>query len=386
MTKDSTSTRALSHWRRPSSEPASNRRTAPAPNSGQNEGPGAAKPHPLRCGLDPSEPDALPLVSVVMCVYNAGEYLRPSLLSILSQTYRNFEVIIINDGSTDGCFGSVADLLTDPRVRVWHQQNATRPVALNRALDLVRGEFYAIQDGDDISHPTRLEKQVAALLKNTELAAVFCGNDLIMDGRTMAPIFVAKSVDACREDIEAFRMPAHDPTGMFRMSLVGDLRYQPKPYVEAVDYILRVGEQHPIQVIGECLYSYRIVNSSVTRRDPTKREEAVKDAMRSACMRRGIDYNSAFPRAASMRSKNSIVDNNIAAHFIASVWDQRSEHNRWGALKTALECARLHPLDSHYYKAMVYAIAPEKIISLIRDRRPKREAEARRAVELGLVP
>jgi glycosyltransferase involved in cell wall biosynthesis len=317
-----------------------------------------------------------PLVSVVMCVYNAGEYLRAALLSILSQTYRNLEIIIIDDGSTDGCFASIADLLTDSRVRIRHQQNATRPVALNRALDLVRGEFYAIQDADDISHPTRIEKQVEALIEHPDLAAVFCGNDLIINGRSMAPTFAPKSVDHCKREIEAFRVPAHDPTGIFRMSLIGSFRYQTNlPLVEASDYVLRVGERHPILVLGECLYSYRILKSSVTRSDPTRRDQMVTEALRNACIRRGIQYDRIFPQRQLKTSKNSVMDNNLAAHFMTSVLDQRAVGDRSGALRTAWECARLHPFDSHYYKAMVFAVAPEKVISFIRRVRPVRQLE-----------
>jgi glycosyltransferase involved in cell wall biosynthesis len=320
-----------------------------------------------------AQPKTPPLVSVVMCVYNAGEFLRPSLQSILLQTYKNLQIVIVDDGSTDGCFESITDLLTDSRVHVRHQQNATRPVALNRALDLVRGEFYAIQDADDISHPARIEKQVEAFLKHPDLAAVFCGNELIVDGRPMAPTSAAKSTDDCKRDIEAFRMPAQDPTGMFRMSLIGNFRYQPMPFVEAYDYILRVGEQYPIQVLGECLYSYRILRSSITRRDPTQREQAVKNVLRSACSRRGIEYDRAFPQQPLKRSKNSVMDNNLAAHFMTSVLDQRAIGNRWKALKTAWECARLHPSDSHYYKALVYAVSPENFISFMRRRRSARQ-------------
>src|SRR4051812_12561094 len=87
-----------------------------------------------------------PLVTIIMCVYNAGEYLRPALLSVLAQTYKEIDVVVVDDGSTDGCFEHIDDLLGDSRVRVYHQENATRPVALNRALELARGEFYAIQD------------------------------------------------------------------------------------------------------------------------------------------------------------------------------------------------------------------------------------------------
>jgi glycosyltransferase involved in cell wall biosynthesis len=332
------------------------------------------------CENVPTRGKTLPLVSVVMCVYNAGVYLRASLLSILSQTYQNLEIIIIDDGSTDGCFAFVTDLLTDSRVRVRHQQNATRPVALNRALDLVRGEFYAIQDADDISHPTRIERQVEALLKHPDLAAVFSGNELIMDGRSMAPTFAPKSADHCKREIEAFRMPALDPTGMFRMSLIGNFRYEPNlPLVEAVDYVWRVGEQHPILVLGECLYSYRILTSSVTRRDPTKREQAVTKALRCACIRRGVEYDRVFPQRPLKRSKNSVMDNNLAAHFMTSVLHQRAVGNRWGALRTAWDCARLHHSDLHYYKAMVYAVAPEKVIFFIRRGRPVQQLENGRA-------
>jgi glycosyltransferase involved in cell wall biosynthesis len=308
-----------------------------------------------------SEGKALPLVTIVMCVYNAGEYLRPSLLSILTQTYQNLEIVIIDDGSTDGCFASISDLLTDDRLRVYHQENATRPVALNRALDRVRGDFYAIQDGDDISHPARIERQVDALLNQPQLAAVFCGNELIMNGRSMAPTFAAKDASDCKRDIEAFRLPAHDTTGMFRMSLVRDLRYQSDlQYVEAVDYILRVGEQHPMMVLGECLYGYRILGSSVTRRDPTRRDHFAAEALRQAYIRRGLKFGRVFAQGTdgARRSRNSVRDNNIAAHFMRSVLDQRGSGERFAALRTALECARLHPFDSHYYKALIYAVAP----------------------------
>jgi len=74
-----------------------------------------------------------PLVSVLISVYNAGEYLRSSVQSILSQSYSNLEILIINDGSTDGCMDSMADL-EDSRIRIITQKNAGKAVALNRAL------------------------------------------------------------------------------------------------------------------------------------------------------------------------------------------------------------------------------------------------------------
>jgi glycosyltransferase involved in cell wall biosynthesis len=312
-----------------------------------------------------------PLVTVVMCVYNAGEYLRPSLLSIINQTYKKLDILIIDDGSTDGCFSSVQDLLTDKRIRVIHQANSSKPVAINRALDQIRGEFYAIHDADDLSYPRRIEKQVLALLSKPHLAAVFCGNELIISGKFMAPVFTPKSEDACRSEIRAFRMPAHDPTGMFRLSLVGHMRFEPSLQVaETYDYILRIGEVYPMIVLGECLYAYRILPNSLTRRAPMWRKHFELEAFRRACERRGLrlEQESANEdRNYGLRhSHNSLLDNNIAAHFMRSVLDWRRSNRRLSALRTGWQCACLHPADPHYYKALLYALISPNVVSRLR--------------------
>ncbi|WP_213287226.1 glycosyltransferase family A protein [Bradyrhizobium sp. sGM-13] len=310
-----------------------------------------------------------PLVTVVMCVYNAGRYLRPSLLSIIDQTYKNLDILIIDDGSTDGCFSSVQDLLVDKRVRVIHQANSGKPVAVNRALDRIRGEFFAIQDADDISYPTRIERQVRALLNNPHLAAVFCGNELIINGRFMAPVFAPKSEDDCQSEIRAFRMPALDPTGMFRMSLVGHMRFEPSLKVaETCDYIWRVGEVHPMIVLGECLYAYRILPNSLSRRAPMRRKQFELEAFRRACERRGLRFEQECEDTSwgYRLSHNSLLDNNIAAHFIRSVLDWRRSNRRLSALRTGWQCACLHPADPYYYKALVYALISPSIVRRLR--------------------
>jgi glycosyltransferase involved in cell wall biosynthesis len=308
-----------------------------------------------------------PLVTVIICVYNAGEYLRPSLLSIIGQTYQNLEILMVDDGSTDGCFERVQDLLTDSRIRVFHQANSTKPVALNRALDHLSGEFYVVHDADDISYPRRIEKQLHMLVKHPRLAAAFCGNDVIINGRSMAPVCFEKSEIACRRDVAEFRMPALDPTGMYRMSLVGHLRYDPLlPLGEGLDYILRVGEKYPMVVLGDCLYGYRVLQNSLTRIDPTRRDDLVIEAIKRACHRRGMDHKQTLSadRAVNRRSKHSRSDNNIAAYFINSALSQRREGHHWAALKTGLECVRLHPLDLHYYKALIYAVTGPGVTKL----------------------
>jgi hypothetical protein len=164
-------------------------------------------------------------------------------------------------------------------------------------------------------------------------------------------------------------MPALDPTGMYRMSLVRRLRYDVSlPFAEAVDYILRMGEQYRMVVLGQCLYQYRVHPYSITRRDPARRDEFVAEALKRACDRRGLDYAQVFSAGlrGRRRSRATINDNNIAAHFIKSAMDQRRARHYLGALRTGIECVRLHPLDPHYYKALIYAVFSPDVVVVMR--------------------
>lgn len=309
-----------------------------------------------------------PLVSVVVCTYNAGDYLVGALRSIVRQTHRNLDVLVIDDGSTDGSVEAAKAVIDDPRVRWLYQENAGKPTALNWALREVKGEFYAIQDADDLSYPNRIERLVAAMRAHPEVAAVYSGHDLILDGRRVAPQFRAQSPETCRRDIERFAMPAHDPTGMYRMSMVRGLEYDTDLRVgQGYDYILRVGERWPMLVVGECLYSYRVHASSITRCDPGRRQRLVREVIRRACERRGIPFEE--QPVSKHRLHGGVAaaqDNNLAAQFIQSALDQRRERRRLGAVRTGLQCARLHPLDPHYHKALIYALSPWWLIRRLR--------------------
>ncbi len=103
-----------------------------------------------------------PLVSVLLPVYNGAAFLEGGIESILSQSYRNIELIIINDGSSDDS-ARIIRKFKDPRVRVYHQENQGLAATLNRSIDLAKGEYLARQDQDDLSFPQRLEKQVSYL-------------------------------------------------------------------------------------------------------------------------------------------------------------------------------------------------------------------------------
>ena len=101
-------------------------------------------------------------VSVIIPCYNAGEYLEPCLRSVLAQTMRDFELLLIDDGSTDGSLAVAQEIAReDARVRVFHQENRGVCAARNRGLDEARGEFVTFVDGDDLLTSDALERMLA---------------------------------------------------------------------------------------------------------------------------------------------------------------------------------------------------------------------------------
>jgi glycosyltransferase involved in cell wall biosynthesis len=114
-----------------------------------------------------------PLVSIILPVYNGERYIGSTLDSALGQTYRNIEIILVNDGSRDGTPAIVERrAVDDSRIRVIHQTNRGVAAARNRALAEARGEFVAPLDADDLWDPAKIARQVARMIeagKNTGL-------------------------------------------------------------------------------------------------------------------------------------------------------------------------------------------------------------------------
>lgn len=115
-----------------------------------------------------------PLVSVVISVFNSGAFLKPALDSILQQTLKNVEYIIIDDGSTDGSGELILQYAAhDERIRcVSHAVSRGLPTSLNEAIELATGKFIARMDSDDVALPERLEKQVTFLEAHPEIGII----------------------------------------------------------------------------------------------------------------------------------------------------------------------------------------------------------------------
>jgi glycosyltransferase involved in cell wall biosynthesis len=117
--------------------------------------------------------NSTPLVSIIMPAYNAENYISEAIVSVRDQTWQKWELIVVNDGSTDSTGTIVATFCqTDSRVRLITQPNGKLPKARNTGIGVASGEFVAFLDADDMWHPTKLEKQLESW-RETKADVVF---------------------------------------------------------------------------------------------------------------------------------------------------------------------------------------------------------------------
>ncbi|MCL1471489.1 glycosyltransferase [Argonema antarcticum] len=120
----------------------------------------------------------MPLISVVIPVYNGEKTVRETSESVLSQTFKDFELIVINDGSTDKTI-EIISRIQDERLKVFSYPNAGLAASRNRGISLAKGEYISFIDADDMWTPDKLEGQLKALQENPQAAVAYSWSDCI---------------------------------------------------------------------------------------------------------------------------------------------------------------------------------------------------------------
>lgn len=176
-----------------------------------------------------------PLVSVVLPVYNGEKYLAAAIDSILAQSFANFELIMVDDGSTDGSQQILREYeRRDPRVRVIVRENRGLATTLNDSIDVARGAWIARMDQDDIALPHRFGRQLEWLARTgADIAGSWVRRFGTSDKRVVR---LRKTDEAIKMEI-LFYSPFAHPAVMMRASLVKQLRYE-KAFEKAEDYDL----------------------------------------------------------------------------------------------------------------------------------------------------
>jgi glycosyltransferase involved in cell wall biosynthesis len=220
---------------------------------------------------------AIPDVSVVLSVRNGGSDLPKAIATILEQSFANFELIAINNGSTDGT-AAFLDGIEDPRVRVFHQEDAGLAAALNRGISLARGRYIARQDHDDWALPTRIEQQVRFLDANPEHALIGTCAEIWIGDHPTGRFHDHPTDDASLRFELLFNNPFVHSSVMIRRSALDQVgSYTTDPARQPPeDYELwsRVARKFRVANLAERLTIYRELPSSMSRAgvDPFKRK------------------------------------------------------------------------------------------------------------------
>lgn len=207
-----------------------------------------------------NQPDLLPLVTVAMPVYNAGIYLRLAVLSIVKQTFVNWELLIIDDGSTDSALQSIADI-QDVRIQVLRDgKNQGLAARLNECIDLARGKYFARMDQDDVSYPERLMQQIEFFNQNPELDLLAVRAITIDEHNKAVGIFpgAITNDEICARPWQGFYFP--HPTWMGKIEWFRKYRYtEPAPFFcEDQELLLRSYRESRLATVDKILLAYRI--------------------------------------------------------------------------------------------------------------------------------
>lgn len=193
-------------------------------------------------------------VSTIITVYNGKEFVQRAVLSLLSQSLKSLEVLVVNDGSTDGT-ADVLRSIRDPRVRVINSGRIGRAPALKLACEKARGQYIANLDADDICYPERLEKQAAFLDGHPDYAWVGCSEEQDDDRRGEHHQRVYPLTDAEIRRQSAKCIPYCHSAVMFRKSLIDEgINYDPsQPYLIDFEFFLRVAARTKVANLPDVL-------------------------------------------------------------------------------------------------------------------------------------
>ncbi|MBR4721108.1 MAG: glycosyltransferase [Clostridia bacterium] len=212
------------------------------------------------------------LVSIVLPVYNGEKYLAESIESVLNQTYKNLELIIVNDCSTDSTEDIALKYKAQDRriIYIKNEVNSKLPKSLNNGFKIAKGEYYTWTSDDNRYHEDAIFEMVDFLEKNQDVAMVFAGYDAIDDKGDVKYRYLPQGNLIYNNIIGAcflYRSAVAKAVGEYREDLF---------LVEDYEYWLRINLDYKIVPFSKCLYVYRFHGGSLTALKKKEIKSALK--------------------------------------------------------------------------------------------------------------
>ncbi|MFH0895762.1 MAG: glycosyltransferase [Bacteroidota bacterium] len=204
-----------------------------------------------------------PLVSVIIPAYNASRYIRETLESVIHQTYSNWEIIVVDDGSTDQTKEIVLSLTeADPRIHYYFQKNTGVSVARNTGFNNSKGDIIAFLDADDLWLPENLEKKISLFSTSDSVVAVHSPVQFIDENSKVQNTILSGKTGNCLKNLllwEGCTVPGPSSI-LFRRNVIDICgEFDPSLSLSAdQDYFIRVAYRFPFHAIDQVLVHYRV--------------------------------------------------------------------------------------------------------------------------------
>ncbi len=236
--------------------------------------------------------DRQPLVSIVLPAFNAEKTLGDALASILLQTYQNWELLLIDDGSRDQTV-AIARKFDDPRIRIFSDgTNKGLPARLNEAIERSSGRYFARMDQDDVCFPERLSRQVAFLEAHPEVDLVGVRAVTFVTPGELTGFFPFREnhEEICSQPWNGFYLP--HPTWMGKLDWFRKHRYRSPEVRRAEDQelLLRTYPTSRFACLPEVLFAYRLRSAVSLKINMTARKSLLQTQLRIFTARRQWGY------------------------------------------------------------------------------------------------
>lgn len=227
-----------------------------------------------------------------MAAYNQADFIQQSINSVLTQSFSDFELIIVNDGSIDNTT-TIVESFNDNRIRLVHNDgNKGLIYTRNRLLTLAQGEYIAILDGDDIAYQDRLKLQYNFLLANPEV--VLCGGHaaIINEHGNKTGDKLRVPVNNTVDLFMLFGNPFVNSTTMFKTSVFTELNgYQNYTISEDFDLFIRMAEKYKVANLDETLVDYRVHSNNTSTLNTNTRLANERKIISHMQKRIGLPYD-----------------------------------------------------------------------------------------------
>lgn len=240
----------------------------------------------------------MPQVSIIIPVYNGEKTIQKTIESVLQQTFTDFEILVINDGSTDTTLDILSKII-DPRIQIFSYPNSRQAASRNRGLERAKGDYIAFLDADDLWTTDKLELQIKALQSHPDAAFAYSWTDYIdetgnllhpgrhitINGNVYADLIVNNFVENGSNPL--IRREVFDRVGVFDESL---------PPAEDWDMWLRIAELYQFVAVPAAQVLYRVTATSSSL-NIAKQEQQCLEVLRRGFDRASLEIQQLKPKS-----------------------------------------------------------------------------------------